>query len=223
MLLETAVLLLAAGDHLAWQKQFPDSPRKQLHVINPPGETVIARIIRQCEDRGAAPIVISHIPEIIAESKGRHFAPSIWCRGITCLTLLSTMGLWKERTIILLGDVIFGKEAMDLVFAWEENYGNFGDYWETYGISFVKSQWLRVVQTIVKTNELARNGQQGSLVFMWKVWCDSPFHGKKPMDKPEWIHFHDWTMDIDLPGQWKNFNIGIVDKGRLNDLPEEQE
>lgn len=219
MSIETAVLILAAGEHLPWLKKWPDVPRKQLLVIKPPGETILARIIRQCEDRGMAPIVISHIDEIIDESKGRHFAPSIWCRGITCLTLLSTMGLWKERTIILLGDVIFGKEAIDLIFAWEDDYGNFGDNWETYGISFRKSQWLKVVQTIVKTNELARDGSQGSLEFMWKVWCDSPFHGKKLMDKPNWIHFHDWTMDVDGYGEWENFNIGIVGKGRLNDLP----
>jgi len=215
---KTAVLILASKDHTAWAKSWPDVPTKQLLVINPPGETVIARIIRQCGKRGAAPIVISHVPAIIAE--GRHsFTPSIWSRGLTCLTLLSTMLLWKERTIVLLGDVIFSKDAMDQVFAYKEDYGNFGDNWETYGISFRKSQWLRVAQTIMRTVELARDGTQGSLEFMWKVWCGSPFKGKKLMNRPDWIHFHDWTMDIDMYHEWENFNKGVVDKGKLDDLP----
>jgi len=215
--LKTAVLILAAGEHTAWLKKWPDVPRKQLLVINPPGETIIARIIRQCERRGAAPIVVSHIPEIIAESKGRHYEPKM--RWLTCQTLLSTLPLWGERTIVLLGDVIFGKDAMDLVFAFDGPYGNFGDYWETYGISFIESQWLKVVQAIIGTVYQARDGTQGSLEFMWKVWCGSPFRGKKPMDKPGWIHFHDWTMDVDGSGEWQNFNKGIVGRGRLNDLP----
>ena len=215
--IETAVLILAAGDNTAWRKAYPKSPLKQLHVINPPGETIIARIIRQCEKRGVAPTVITHEPEIIKESKGRYYEPKM--RHMTCQTLLSTVPLWKERTIVLLGDVLFGKQGMNQVFACNKPYGSFGDYWETYGISFRKSEWIKVVKLCIKTMNLAHSWFEGSLGHMWNVYCGGPIKRKKKMDHSDFIHIKDHTMDIDMPGQWESFNIGVVGKGRLDDLP----
>jgi len=215
-MIETTVLILAAGDNTLWRKVYPGAPLKHLYIL-PPGETIIARQIRQCKDRGIEPIVVTHEPTIIKESDGRHYVPVI--RDGTVQTLLSTISLWKERTIILHGDVIFGKIGMDQVFSWDKPYGSFGNYFETFAISFRKSQWLMMVKLIMRTIELSHGELARGIGHMWNVFCKDDNRGPKMMDRPEFILIKDYTSDIDAPGFWSSFNISVVDRGRLDDLP----
>jgi len=216
-MIETAVLIFSGGDLTGWRKEYPSAPLKHLYVINPPGETITARLIRQCEDRGVVPTVVTNEPEIIEESKGRYYEPKMGIMSVQ--TLLSMKSFWKERTIVLHGDVIFGKVGMDQVFDWHEPYGSFGNFWETFAISFRKSYWLMMEKLIMRTAELADSLLQGGLGYMWNVFCKDDNRGPKEMDRPEFILIKDHSMDIDGPGYWKSFNIGVLDKGRLDDLP----
>lgn len=215
--LETAVLILAAGRNDVWREVYPGAPLKQLYVLNPPGETIIARQIRQCENRGIEAIVVSHEPEIIKESKGRYYEPTM--REGTIQTLLSTISFWKERTIVLHGDVIFGKKGMNQVFAWHEPYGSFGNHFETFAISFRKSYWLKMVKLIMRTMELSHSALERGIGHMWNVFCKDDNRGPKTMDRSEFILIKDYTSDIDSPGYWESFSIGVLGKGRLDDLP----
>ena len=104
----------------------------------------------------------------------------------------------------------------------EKNSPSFGNHFETFAISFRKSYWLKMVKLIMRTVELSHgNNIQRGIGHMWNVFCKDDNRGPKTMERPEFTIIRDYTSDIDAPGYWESFSIGVLDKGRLNDLPKD--
>lgn len=154
-------LILAAGTHAKWWK---GSTLKQLTLIN--GEPLIVRTVRQLEERGVMGVVVTHKPEIIMavprylEPEQREFLPS---------TVLSTRNLWEDRTLILLGDVVWDPKALDKVVSSSglHFYGSTKGKWEVFAFGFDLEHHIVI-------EEACRNaiawGRAGNRARAWEIY-----------------------------------------------------
>jgi hypothetical protein len=213
---EIQVLVLASGEQNRWEKTGKPGPRKQLLPLN--GETIIERIIRQCRDRGADPIVVTHHGDIM-EERGAIFLP-VRDRRWTVETLLSTAPHWRERTVILLGDVIYSKAVIDRIYKCRDPIRVFGNELEIFGLSFSLDMWSDVSKALEVAIGHAENGGPGKLRKFYQAYCglnlDSPDMEKTIID---WVcHITDYTRDVDTPEDYATLRLKVIDGGRLDDL-----
>ena len=123
------VIILAAGTQERWTK---NGLPKQL--LNIGGESLLARTVRQVKTLGSEPIIATHHPAILSmfdncmEPEARRW---------TVETLLSTRDYWAERTIILLGDVIWPNDVLAGVLNSSRRPGVFGNCQEIFAMTFV--------------------------------------------------------------------------------------
>lgn len=177
------VLIMAAGDATRCF-EFP----KQLLML-PIGETVLDRQVRQIRLAGHEPIVVTHRKEII-DIGYDHFVPEN--RATLCNSILSTEELWEEKTVIVLGDVVFTQACIDKLLGSYKPCHVVGNEAEIYGMSFVKSEWDKVVGKLQEASE----HRLGKLRYFYKVYAGLPIEG------PEYEHttlawHRDETNDID--------------------------
>lgn len=136
-------IILAAGHQDRWNKTIGDSddyPKvKQLCVVH--GETLLERMKRQFGD----PVCFTKHPEI-EEHFIRCYEPADNLTTIS--TMFSTKSHWREWTIILLGDVVYGRKTVKLIKAQTESVMFYGDNAEIYAIKFHKTQRENVLQII---------------------------------------------------------------------------
>ena len=102
----TKVLILCAGESTRWGNYL--GVPKQLILIN--GESLLERMVRLLRAQGYYDIeVISHDERLLLSNCG-FFKPSRF--RWTVESLLSTHSLWKDKTLVLLGDVFFTEPAI---------------------------------------------------------------------------------------------------------------
>jgi len=123
-------IVLAAGKQDRWKPDENVPKVKQLCVIH--NETLIDRIARQFPD----PIVFTRHPEI-QEHFLRCYEPED--NRVTISTLFSTRAHWREWTIILLGDVAYGRKTVKKIKAQSDTLMFYGDDAEIYAIKFHRS------------------------------------------------------------------------------------
>ena len=97
--MNTIALVLCAGDAVRM-----NGVTKQLLPIGK--TTILGRILHQMYRYEQSVIVVTHDPEIGALHNQVHNPEN---RATTCETLLSSSHLWDDRTIVLLGDVIYSE------------------------------------------------------------------------------------------------------------------
>lgn len=110
-------LILAAGESTRW-----DGKNVGKHFVRIDGEKLILRTMRQFK---------KFEPLMITRNQANAEAYKT-----TCHTLLSTSRLWKDRTIILLGDVMFTKDAVRKIIKCDEGFCVFGDTVDIFALSF---------------------------------------------------------------------------------------
>lgn len=206
----TIALILAAGE----AKRF-NLGCKQLLNLNE--ETVIERIIRQVHSRGYVPMTVTHKEELKQISQN-HFHPKN--HSVTCETLLSTIPMWSERTVVLLGDVIYSASVMDSIFNEKSPIRVWGNTFEIFAISFTKETWPRVIDCL----QIAKKHRLGKLRYFYRAYIKQPLDCKeiegKPLDGKVfcYIGWEDYTGDIDTPLEYSNFINQVIKTNRLDDL-----
>lgn len=226
--MSTVTLILAAGEQARWEMdRYPFY--KQLLDVG--GETIIARIWRQCRARGAEPCVITHSPElvqILSFKPERHR----W----TVETLLATHELWQERTIVLLGDVVYSQAVMDRIFApQEQELKVFGNEYEIYALSMRFQSnlviapvlfWIgNIKRALNYAIEHAESGTPGGgkLRKFYQLYCgldpDSDEIENEVLDR---VSLQDYTRDVDTRKDYIQLQNKVVKAGRLDDLGEKE-
>lgn len=182
-------LILAAGNGDRWDGSIP----KQLVQIR--NKPLINGTIRQVEH--IEHCIVTHNKEIIGALNGSdHFEPK-QRRWIT-ETLLSTRSLWRERTLILLGDVVYSDEAIDLMLDCTKPLSVFGCKWEIFGLSFSLENSIKVAGALRAAREHAeQGGGRGKLWEFYRTYCGIPLSNTQTLEKEVFVPINDLTNDID--------------------------
>jgi hypothetical protein len=208
------VLILAAGEAIRF-----NGVCKQLL---PAGDkTIIERIVDQVVSRSYIPYIVTCNQQIM-DAMGMGYAYPFLMPSeheLTCETLLSTIEIWNERTIVLLGDVLYSTQIMDAIFRCEDPIRVFGNVSEVFAITFTKrvhSQVVRALQQAIK----AYPEHPGKLRTFYKIYCGfDPGQAEKPgipLDDQVFWYSRDWTMDVDTEEEYKNMVNELVKMGRLD-------
>ena len=218
---DVTVLILAAGNAV----RIGGECKQLLHIGN---TTILGRIIKQVRERGYDPVVVTHHEMI------QSYAADIWDIGyfvpekhsVTCETLLSTESLWTNRTIVLLGDVIYSNATMDAIFDVATNKEEFitrvfGDHWEVFAIVLILEEGFDCYgyERIRQSLESAKDYRGGKLRFFYRLLMGFDIDEKEkegePLETVVFYYIHDWTRDIDMPSQYERALIELVNTGVL--------
>lgn len=159
----SSTFILAAGPGTRWQ----GSGHKQLAKINN------KPIIKHTLDNTKNAIVISHHKKLHAYP---HIIPSK--HMFVLETLLSTQALWKERTIILLGDVYFDKKDLQKVINYKREFAVFGSksQVEIFALSFSKKMHHKIKKHLLIALKDAYEGGRGKLWEFYHSFVGLPLH-----------------------------------------------
>lgn len=210
---DTAVFILCAGKAARFNGRL-----KQLFPIG--DETILARIQRQVMERGLSPIVVTHRPAIQAVSDYWMVPKTKIC---TCATLLSTKEYWAQRTIILLGDVIYSKDAMNQIMGCKKKLAFIGNRWETFALSFstaAHESLLEHIQAVVADYKGIK-GHHGKLATLFRSVIGKSLGEMTSSTRAEsdlFVYISDWTMDIDSDMEYSNALRNLVGGKMIDDL-----
>lgn len=197
--MKTSVLIMAAGDGSRFGR-YPTA--KQLLPI-PGGDTVIGRIITQVKGYGYDPVIVTHNPDIASVTTNA-FVPEN--RETLCNSIISSQSLWSERTIIILGDVIFTEHGMKQVFLVNRPVNVVGNEAEMYALTFHHTEEEFVLESLQAASKFTHGASKGKLRYFYKHYIGGPTTGE---DREEdckngvltWLR--DGTNDIDSTDEYK--------------------
>lgn len=193
-------LILCSGQRPQWSGQ---RSRQLAPVAN---ELLIERTQRQALRLGPSAllragsgqagdncIVVTNVPSIQRHSRA-YFIPEKdrWMVE----TILSTKSLWSDRTVVLLGDVIYSDEAMARILACERPVAMFGSHLKEFALSFSAEAQFAVEAALTAALLDALNGGRGKL---WEVYrLVSGFDLREERFEDEVFHLvDDYTDDLD--------------------------
>ena len=203
------VLILAAGNAIRF-----DGVHKQLLSLG--NETILERIVRQAKARSDDdPVVITRWDDV-REATPVFYSPSDY--KTTCNTILSTFELWNDRTIVLLGDVMYTKTTMDAIFADNRELVFFGNMFEIYALSFKKTAW----HSLTKALEAGSKHRLGKIRYCYRSVMNYPLEREKyvPSDYNDkyWHYIDDYTTDVDTRFEYLELLRNVVNRNVLDDL-----
>jgi hypothetical protein len=204
----TIVLILCAGDAIRM-----NGVQKQLLPIGQ--TTILGRILNQMYQYDQRVIVVTHDPEI-ALLHDLAYNPEN--RNTTCETLLSTSKLWDDRTIVLLGDVIYSREVLNEIVNCHESIKVFGNSAEIFALVFDKDFHEEIKPLLHKGSNLF----PGKLRCFFHAYCNfEPDKGvAEPLDNNKvFFRTHDWTMDVDNSYEYERAQLELVDTRVIEELP----
>lgn len=215
------VFILAAGSRERWEYPYP----KQLAAVGP--ETCLARQIRQIRARGGEPFIVTH--DLMIHNAASHLGVSVLYPNMhrfTCETLLSTASLWKSPMLVIVGDGVFTKRAMDSMMNNDDPLHFFGNPAELMGMAFDRSQFEAVETALRKVLELRDNptGKQRNPAKLWnlyRVLLKIPInqHVVKHTEPDDLFHhFTDCSFDIDTVEIYQT-KVALWQR-QLDDYPE---
>ena len=186
------------------------------------GETIIERIIRQVNERGEVPLVVTRNNEILnAGLSGKYATFSTAKNETICESLEYSTQFWTERNIVLLGDVIYSKRVMDAIFSVREPIRVFADFWERFAIVFRYEVSQKVIDSLrIAKGYVSPNSEvmKGKLGFFYRHYCDHPMTREIfPFEHEILYQVNDWTVDIDKEAQYENAVREIINSGVLDD------
>ncbi len=197
--MDKRVIILAAGE----QRRFQKDTLKQLLLICD-GETFLSRMIRQCKERRWPDIVVATRHKEIKKEAEKHgvetFEPFRY--NFTCETIFYTNPLWYEKNIILLGDVYFTKNTMDMIFNGAEKEAAiqfFASVNEVFAFRFdieMETDIIHSLDMILHKAEGQHEGKVRRLMGNYSLGC--------------WTEVHDETTDIDTPIQYEVFKRDVI-------------
>lgn len=210
--LSRTVLILAAGE----ARRFNGISKQLLHIKK---ENILDRIVRQCRNRDEVPCVVTYSDSDIDHYCKHKLYPIYYPEShkVTSDTFYNTRNLWNGRTIILLGDVIYSKSMMDLIFNEKKPIRVIGNTWEVFAITFDKT----VHEKIKETLKLAIATHPGKLRTFYKLYCG--FHPEEPeiegqaLEDDIFCYMNDWSRDVDTEQEYAAFMREVVNQNRLDE------
>ena len=191
------VFILCSGNQERYNNTIKNpnySKIKQLININ--GEPLLHRTIRQLKKRDIKPIIVTHLPEL---KIGKWIEPQD--RTYTISTLKSTSHLWDEKTIILLGDVLYTEYALKKIIECEDPIRFFGTRAEIFALVFTENKL-----TIDIINKAMEWSKKNNHRIRGKLWC--LYRHLILVDPREHLfgdyftRINDGTRDFDFQGEY---------------------
>lgn len=195
-----AYIILAAGKQARWnapvnnvKEKVPEI--KQLVLIK--GKP----LIRHIQDNFPGAIVVTNTPEIEKRSSTvYHPAYSRWITE----TLYYTVSLWKQRTVILLGDVFYGKNTIRMIKDYEGDLTFFINKTDILAISFNNITYFKFSEAVKEIVKLADNN-----VIRGKLWHVYRYLNGINLEehrlKDLYTKVIDNSRDFDIPLQYVRF------------------
>lgn len=183
-------LILASGHQERWNEN-NDSEYKIKQLIEVNGEILIERIQKQFKS-----IVITINNDIMKHSDSV-FIPEKY--EWTIETLLSTLKLWKNQVVILLGDVYYTDNCVKIIESFAGEIMFFGNNDEIFAISFNDHEKVERCLSAI----LIRNVFDGRL---WQLYRN--YHGlNRAIHKitDDFTFITDETQDFDTIEEYNTF------------------
>lgn len=209
------IIIMAAGEN----ERFGGVTKQFLDIGC---DTILSRITRQVIARQMEPrSIMTHKPEVRQYALDRYFqafAPMV--RDTKASSLISSMNWFGERTIILLGDVIYSTAAMDSIMSFDGSIRFFGDRAEIYAVCFTRQGLAdRLLRALIDAASMGRyrslNG--GNLRCVWQM-LHGTWHDKRDPAEDvdhDFVIIDDFTRDIDNPYEYECALKEIVATGIL--------
>ena len=214
---DKSVLILCAGVQSRWGNI--KIPKQLLHAGE---ETLLDRIVRQVRDRGAEPVIVTHLEELQR--------PGVRCvcpknRRWKAESLLDLKDSWGSYvTLVLLGDVIYQGHVMNRIFDHDGIDMFFGNYAEIFAYYFhnnvtVKGYLNDVIQRCLNSPD------KGTLHSLFRAYIGEftrPSIERHKDRSNVFTHVTGdggWTRDIDTPEEYELFLKEVVKTNKLDDLP----
>lgn len=202
----TTIIILCAGEATRWNNYL--GVPKQLIKIG--GESLLERTVKLCHYKDLHNIHIVSYDNRLKVKACHFFKPdkNQWIVE----TLLSTQPLWNEKTIILLGDVFFTKDAIATIVGSDDCIHMYGRYeasrytftrWgEIFALSFGRNDWSKVVSDAEAICVLAKASGRGKLWDLYRSMAG--FSLDQPLvETSMFVSIHDFTDDIDSPKEYR--------------------
>jgi len=197
--MDQRVLILASGKATRF-----GGVKKQLLRL-PSGTTIIERTMCQCRKRGASPVLVTCDGEIAATNGGYAFVPEKHERTVD--TFYSTKPLWSDKTIVLLGDVVYSNTLMDRIFSTKDMVV-FGHEFEIFSVVFMRDHHSMVSRALCNTeypgklrtfHQALTGSEQGGSGFKNLYWHRV-------------CYINDYTADVDTQEDWVDMQKKPIEK-----------
>ena len=201
-------IILCAGSGRRWN-EYLGRP-KQLIVIQ--NESLLARMTRLLHEHGVTDIHIVSNDDRLGTVGCGFFRP-VRCRW-TVETLLSTRELWRERTLVLLGDVYYSEAAILTIVEFERDLGVFGrpsrnrfthKRREIFALSIGSNGASDVVRNASVVLKYAVAGGEGKLTQLYHSLVGFPFERYDMYEREVFMTIDDLTDDFDYPTHYDRF------------------
>ena len=218
------VFILCAGESI----RFGGIPKQLIKIA---GEEILRRIIRFLKqyDRISEIFIITHRDDIRNNIKELNdntiyfINPSK--RRYTLESMLSTQDEWVDRNFILLGDVIFSKNALEKILNSKKDFCFFGRVksykstnkieQEIFGLKIPFSEKQRRIKDSLKAIENSMGKSKGKLNSLYS-YLEKQEKSKKYFRDKYWVEINDTTEDIDSKDDLEQFKKNVRDKNFLN-------
>lgn len=191
------VFILANGDRM-----------NQLIEID--GETILHRTVRQLNDRGVTPTLITRhqeLVDVVSDLRIKLFAPGD--EGAAAVLGRSSCHLWDDNgdNLILLGDVRFSDAAMDTVLAPVRSWTAFLRFGprsgsrviggEVWGVGFPGRDTLRYRDLLDELHYEFGGHEHASFWYQYRMWNCADAHDHRVFRHH--VIIDDETEDFDYP------------------------
>lgn len=195
------ILVLASGMGVRWEA----SHLKQLAPIQ--GKPLIEHLISNV----AEAIVVSHHKQL---HKYPHIVP--YRHYFVLETILSTMSVWEDRTIILLGDTLYGHTDLEEILAYDGDFAVFGSksQVEIFALTFTQRARDKVLKHLITALLDAYEGGRGKITEMYRSYERLPLY-KVGFGSNFYNLNH--TTDIDSITEYEKVVKGLPFKNRYDD------
>jgi len=204
----TSIIIMAAGKAERCDIQMP----KQLLTI-PENETILGRLVRQVRRYRVEPIVIVRDHQLVGYCTWNHipFRTASGQPHSLCHDILGTSDLWLDRTIVLLGDVIFTADGIEQCMTNTSQVGLIGNTAEMYALCFDYHAKSDVLRCLELGRDSSDNSSVGKLRYFYEHFAGIKLYsGTFEIDILSWLW--DATNDIDTMDEYvqtvRNWNKG---------------
>ena len=211
------ILILCAGESKRFK--WEGISKHRLPVF---GEELLSRTVRQCKDRVGYTDEISIVTNDFSITDG--LTGEMYCYrekdddvdysiytpekyDYICQTLKSTRNIWgDDRTIVLLGDVLYSEYIIDRVFSKHPPILFYGSivHKEIYALAFTDKP--EIIWALDRVDERVVEGFHGQLWQLFYVLNKLPGH-RHPDSIPYRMfrHVYDFTQDFDTVEDYEKF------------------
>lgn len=213
----TTIIIPAAGDNHRWGRDYP----KQMAQIG--GESIINRLIRQCQDVGITPLALAHDVTLIAHLSTTTTIVNPARRRWLVETLISSQTYWEGRLIVLLGDVVMHPRLLQWILSDARPLQFYGTQHEIFALQCRPSAHLRLSNALQVALGYAEDhpadSGAGKLWSVYKALTGQPQREEVAYIQPHFTFVRDeYTTDIDTVADYERFMQDVVGQGMLGEV-----